>query len=187
MKKLIASVLSASIATFSFVNSSLAADIVSFTDIMPKYYTAFQAGQSVTVQKTFLPRAVAPPARDIAVSNTNSSPALIDLGTQERVPRLVLRDAPVNEVLALLARAAGLNLAYTADRLKVTLDIQDESVQVVFNTVLRITGLQAYREGNTIFINSRLPNDAHNTNRCPKSHSSQVKTKSYLSRVLNKS
>jgi type IV pilus assembly protein PilQ len=129
----------------------------------------------------FLPRAVAPPVGDMAVSNTDSSPALIDLGSKERVPRLVLRDAPVREVLSLLARAAGLNLAYTtatpqqgqpgqpgapapgaagADGPKVTLDIQDESVQDVFNHVLRITGLQANREGRTIFVGPRLPNDA---------------------------
>jgi type IV pilus assembly protein PilQ len=164
-------------------------------------------GQSVTVQKPLVPnpemtidgkpvppgmqgnqvpppsfpRAVAPPVGDIAVSNTDSSPALIDLGSQERVPRLVLRDAPVREVLSLLARAAGLNLAYTtatpqgqqgqpatapgaggADGPKVTLDIQDESVQDVFNHVLRITGLQANREGRTIFVGPRLPNDARN-------------------------
>jgi type IV pilus assembly protein PilQ len=61
----------------------------------------------------FLPRAIAPPVGDIAVSNTDSSPSAIDLDTTERVPRLVLRDAPVREVLALLARAAGLNLAFT--------------------------------------------------------------------------
>lgn len=60
----------------------------------------------------FLPRAVAPPVGDITQSNIDTSPTVIDLGTQERVPRLVLRDAPVREVLSLLARAANLNLAY---------------------------------------------------------------------------
>ncbi|PSM47934.1 type II and III secretion system protein [Chroococcidiopsis sp. CCALA 051] len=175
----------------------------------PTSSTTFKPGQSVTVQKPvfpnpeitvdgkpvppsamrgnqaqppFLPRAVAPPVGDMAISNTDASPALIDLGSQERVPRLVLRDAPVREVLSLLARAAGLNLAYTtatpqgqqgqpaptapgaggAEGPRVTLDIQDESVQDVFNHVLRITGLQANREGRTIFVGPRLPNDARN-------------------------
>ena len=131
-----------------------------------------------------LPRAVAPPVGDIAVSNTDSSAALISLGTNERVPRLVLRDAPVREVLSLLARAAGLNLAYTANTPqgagqqqqqqnqqnagagnegpRISLDIQDESVQDVFNSVLRVSGLQAYREGRTIFVGPRLPNEARN-------------------------
>lgn len=46
------------------------------------------------------PRAVAPPVGDISISNTDSSPTLIDLGTQEKVRRLVLRDASVREVLS---------------------------------------------------------------------------------------
>lgn len=129
-----------------------------------------------------LPRAVAPPVGDIAVSNTDSSPTLIELGSTERVPRLVLRDAPVREVLSLLARAAGLNLAFTTatpqgsggqqqnqqnaaaagEGPKISLDIQDESVQDVFNSVLRVSGLQAYREERTIFVSPRLPNEARN-------------------------
>lgn len=125
-----------------------------------------------------LPRAVAPPVGDIAISNTDSSAAQIDLGTQERVPRLVLREAPVREVLALLARAAGLNLAFSAaptgqpnqnpepnpaggaEGPRISLDIENESVQDVFNYVLRLSGLQANREGRTIFVGSRLPNQA---------------------------
>ncbi|MDP5337386.1 MAG: AMIN domain-containing protein, partial [Nodularia sp. (in: cyanobacteria)] len=49
--------------------------------------------QPVSQAPPFLPRAVAPPVGDISVSNTDASPTTIDLGTQERVPRLVLRDA----------------------------------------------------------------------------------------------
>ncbi|MHC5828044.1 MAG: hypothetical protein ACYT04_72180, partial [Nostoc sp.] len=62
-------------------------------------------GQPLSQGPAFLPRAVAPPVGDIAISNTDASPSSIDLGTQERVPRLVLRDAPVREVLSLLAHA----------------------------------------------------------------------------------
>lgn len=126
----------------------------------------------------FLPRAVAPPVGDIAVSNTDSSPSTINLETTERVPRLVLRDAPVREVLALLARAAGLNLAFTTatppggqqgqtdagvttpEGPRISLDIENESVQDVFNYVLRISGLQANRSGRTIFVGTRLSNEA---------------------------
>ncbi len=141
--------------------------------------------QSAPSAPPTLPRAVAPPVGDIAVSNTDTSPALINLGTNERVPRLVLRDAPVREVLSLLARAAGLNLAYTTatapgggqqqqqqqnqqnagagnEGPRISLDIQDESVQDVFNSVLRVSGLQAYREERTIFVGPRLPNEARN-------------------------
>ena len=137
-------------------------------------------GQPVSQAPPFLPRAVAPPVGDIAISNTDASPNAIDLGTQERVPRLVLRDAPVREVLSLLARAANLNLAYvgkaedgkgsnvissqgagdterkTYDT--VSLDIENEPVQDVFNYVLRLSGLEASRSGRTIFVAPKLPN-----------------------------
>ncbi len=119
----------------------------------------------------FLPRAVAPPVGDIAVSTFDTSFDEIDLGTDVRVPRLVLREAPAREVLSLLARAADLNLAFTDasvaagdgegdDGPTITLDIQDEPVQNVFNYVLRITGLEANRTGRTIFVGPQLPDAA---------------------------
>lgn len=140
--------------------------------------TAAGATQPETSAVPFVPRAVAPPVGDMAVSNTDSSPAPVDLGTNERVPRLVLRDAPAREVLAILARAAHLNLAFMAntpgngqqnqsdpngannDGPKVSLDIENESVQDVFNYVLRISGLQANRNGRTILVGPKLPNEA---------------------------
>ncbi|WP_373529399.1 AMIN domain-containing protein [Nostoc sp.] len=132
-------------------------------------------GQPVSQAPPFLPRAVAPPVGDIAISNSDVSPSSIDLGTQERVPRLVLRDAPVREVLSLLARAAGLNLAYVggeqaagsqqgagataqATSQTISLDIENEPVQDVFNYVLRLSGLEANRSGRTVFVGAKLPN-----------------------------
>jgi len=125
------------------------------------------SGQPVSQAPPFLPRAIAPPVGDIAISNTDASPSSIDLGTQERVPRLVLRDAPVREVLSLLARAAGLNLAYVggeqagaaqATSQTISLDIENEPVQDVFNYVLRLSGLEANRSGRTVFVGAKLPN-----------------------------
>lgn len=115
----------------------------------------------------FLPRAVAPPVGDIAISNINPSVEVIDLSTQEKIPRLVLRDAPVRDVLALLARTAGLNVAYSSGEEKegeqtISLDIENEPVQDVFNYVLRLSGLQANRVGNTIFVGQELPAQARN-------------------------
>lgn len=124
-------------------------------------------------------RAVAPPLGDIAVSTLDTSRDRIDLATTERVPRLVLRDAPVRDVLSLLARAANLNIAYIgeipginaddqasgdegAEEVRISLDIENEPVQDVFNYVLRISGLEANREGRTIFVGPRLPDDARN-------------------------
>ncbi|MEH2317368.1 AMIN domain-containing protein [Nostoc sp.] len=124
-------------------------------------------GQPLSQGPPFLPRAVAPPVGDIAISNTDASPSTIDLGTQERVPRLVLRDAPVREVLSLLSRAAGLNLAYVggeqaaagqATSQTISLDIENEPVQDVFNYVLRLSGLEANRSGRTVFVGAKLPN-----------------------------
>ncbi|GAB4329984.1 MAG: hypothetical protein OHK0047_17120 [Leptolyngbyaceae cyanobacterium] len=131
-----------------------------------------------------LPRAIAPPVGDIATGQIDASPGYIDLGTAERIPRLVLRDASSREVLSLLARSAGLNIVFTADQAgqqqggqqpgqqpgqpsaqdgpKVTLDIVNEPIQNVFNYVLQVTGLEASRRGNTIFVGPRLPNSARN-------------------------
>ncbi len=138
----------------------------------------------------FLPRAVAPPVGDITIAPIDVSPSAIDLGSAERIPRLVLRDAPVREVLSLLARAAGLNLAYSESPSgqagaatgtsrsggpTISLDIENESVQDVFNYVLRLAcvpvaggqaggsqcgSLEATRSGRTIFVGTKLPNAA---------------------------
>jgi type IV pilus assembly protein PilQ len=134
-------------------------------------------------------RAVPPPVGDMTFSSTNTAAAEIDLGSNEIIPRLVLRDAPAREVLSLLGRAAGVNIAYVGDGampgadgaaaptpdaagaagaspagadVKVSLDIENEPVQNVFNYVLRVTGLQASRSGRTIFVGRRLPNAARN-------------------------
>ncbi|NJN04836.1 MAG: hypothetical protein HC816_21520 [Leptolyngbyaceae cyanobacterium RM1_1_2] len=114
---------------------------------------------SLQVVPPFLPRAVAPPVGDISVATIDATPPSIDLGTAERVPRLVLRNAPTRDVLSLLARAAGLNLAFTAegDGPRISLDIEDEPVQNVFNYVLRLSGLEANRVGRTIFAGPDLP------------------------------
>lgn len=126
--------------------------------------------QPITPVPPTLPRAVPPPVGDIAISNINPAPTLIDLGTAVRVPRLVLREAPIREVLALLARSAGLNLAFTGEeaaegeaegaQATISLDLEDEAVQDVFNYVLQLSGFQANRVGRTIFVGARLPQAA---------------------------
>lgn len=123
----------------------------------------------------FLPRAIAPPVGDIAVAEGVPSFSNINLGSNERIPKLLLRDAPAREVLSLLARAAGLNLVFTPaeggsqgaeagspDGPPVSLDIENESVQEVFNHVLRVTGLQANRVGRSIYVGPTLPVSAQN-------------------------
>jgi type IV pilus assembly protein PilQ len=120
---------------------------------------------------------VAPPVGDIAIAEGQIIGNTIDLGSNERIPKLLLRDAPAREVLSLLARAAGLNLIFTpgdgaaggqeqaggaGDGPPVSLDIENESVQDVFNHVLRVTGLQANRVGRSIYVGPRLPDSARN-------------------------
>ncbi|MFK8184838.1 MAG: AMIN domain-containing protein [Phormidesmis sp.] len=126
---------------------------------------------TLTGAPPFLPRASAPPVGDLSVSDIDSTLDEIDLGTAERVPRLVLRDASAREVLSLLARAAGLNLAFTSAEedgaessadVRVSLDIENEPVQNVFNYVLQLSGLEANKVGRTIFVGPRLPNSARN-------------------------
>ncbi|KAB8332126.1 AMIN domain-containing protein [Scytonema tolypothrichoides VB-61278] len=123
-----------------------------------------------------LAKAIAPPVGDIAVSNFDASFSNIDLGTQERVSRLVLREAPVREVLSLLTRAANLNLVFAgketpeeassgqqsttsrSEEPTISLEIKNESVQDVFNYILRLSNLEANRRGRTIFVGTKLPN-----------------------------
>ncbi|MDJ0725009.1 MAG: general secretion pathway protein GspD [Prochloraceae cyanobacterium] len=120
----------------------------------------------------FLPRAIAPPVGDISISNIDTSPSTLNLGTQAVVPRLVLREAPVREVLGLLARAAGLNLVFTSasgsgqqtqtTEQTISLDLENEKVQDVFNSVLLVSGLTANRRGSTIYVGNNLPDSARN-------------------------
>ena len=129
-----------------------------------------------------LPGAVAPPVGDISVSNTDMSYDLINLGSQGNtiIPRLVLRKAPADEVLKVLARYANVNLVSidgegaeganqpnggaAASNVKATisLDIENEPVQQVFNSVLMASGLRASRRGNTIFVGTKLPDETRN-------------------------
>jgi type IV pilus assembly protein PilQ len=127
-----------------------------------------------------LPRAVAPPVGDIAVSNIDTTATTIKLGTPAIVPRLVLRQAPAREVLAVLARYAGMNVVFLDQQaqaqgqqangntplppaeVQVSLDLANEPVEEVFNSVLMISGLRANRRGKTIFVGPDLPNAARN-------------------------
>lgn len=131
-----------------------------------------------------LPRAVAPPVGDMSISNINTRYDLIDLGPagQAMIPRLVLRQAPVREVLLVLARYAGMNIIFTdgnapagatpaptpaapgagTAQSTISLDLENEPVQDVFNSVLMVSGLKANKRGQTIFIGSDLPAQAMN-------------------------
>jgi type IV pilus assembly protein PilQ len=134
-------------------------------------------GQSPNSTPAYRPRAVAPPAGDIAVGGINADVDAIDLGGSSQViPKLLLRNAPVREVLTLLGRSANVNVAFAEGEgssdpatpgaggsgATISLDIENESVQDVFNYVLRLSGMQANKVGNTVFVGKELPGDAQN-------------------------
>jgi len=115
------------------------------------------------------PPVSSPPANKINYSDQNVSPAVVDLGTSVRIERVVLRETSVREVLALLARTADLGIVYTEelsgapqgggsaiDSL-ISLELENESVQDIFNYVLQAKGLRANRVGKTIFVGQTLP------------------------------
>ncbi|MDX1977012.1 MAG: type II and III secretion system protein [Pseudanabaenaceae cyanobacterium bins.68] len=123
-------------------------------------------------------RPVPPPVGDISVSTTNLRPDIVDLGSNAKIAKLVLRGAPAIQVLQLIAREAGGLNVLAADqaggttgqtagatgaavtgvnRIIETVDIENESVQEAFNNILRITGLDANRIGKTVFVATKLP------------------------------
>jgi type IV pilus assembly protein PilQ len=132
----------------------------------------------------FQRRPVPAPVGDISVSNTFLRPDIVDLSSAARVPRLSLKEAPVREVLSIIARTAGLNVAFADDasqqagqppatpgqpgqttgvNSRITLDIENETAQEVFNSVLRLSGLDANRIGRTVFVAAKLPFNLRNT------------------------
>jgi type IV pilus assembly protein PilQ len=120
-------------------------------------------------------RAIAPPVGDISVSSLDATIPVIKLDSNAKVS-IVLKEAPVREVLEMLSRNAGLNLAYagstpTADvnggkavaEPTVSLNLKNEPVENAFNYVLQISGYEANRIGNTIFVGPKLPDSIRGT------------------------
>lgn len=122
-------------------------------------------------------RAIAPPVGDISVSNMDAATPVIKLDSNARVS-IVLKEAPVREVLEMLSRAAGLNLAYAGStaaanpndpagvaskEMTISLNLKNEPVENAFNYVLQISGYEANRVGNTIFAGPKLPDSIRGT------------------------
>jgi len=134
-----------------------------------------------------LPRAVPAPVGDISISNINMNYDVINLGPRGNtlIPRLVLRQSTVKEVPLVLARYAGMNIIFTdgqtnnsqanpgqqapatnatqpAPQTTISLDLEQETVQQVFNAVLMVSGLKANLRGTTVFVGPDLPPQAMN-------------------------
>lgn len=135
----------------------------------------------------FLPRAVAPPVGDMSVS---TSPIVSDriqfLLSDPVIPRLSLRQAPIDEVLRVLGELAQVNVIYdyniesnasstsnapNGDNAqpvipKVTLDITNEKVSSIFNNLLALYRLEAVASPDNprlILISKSLPYSVNNT------------------------
>ncbi len=122
----------------------------------------------------FTPKAIVPPTGDVAVSPLPIAPVRISLGSQERIPTLILKSAPAEDVLSVLAQTAGLNTLFVEapepspttpsnvpkTPVTVSMEIKNESIENVFNYVLQVANLEANRVGNTILIGKNLPNSA---------------------------
>jgi type IV pilus assembly protein PilQ len=147
-------------------------------DIKEKVFTAQDSevnGADASAPES-LTRAAAPPVGDMAVSNINTMPDMVDLGSSATVSNLVFRDAPVREVLSLLAKEANLSVVYAGAKKAdgeqaaegeetgptISLDLENQPVQEVFNSVLLISGLDANRRGNIIYVGEQLPAQARN-------------------------
>ncbi|UFP94688.1 secretin N-terminal domain-containing protein [Gloeobacter morelensis] len=104
-------------------------------------------------------RAVAPPAGDIAGEEIPLGRP-VELGSGERVT-LALKDAPVREVLQILARRAGCNVLFGegVSGQRVSMDVRGETLDDTFNLVLHLHNLKARRTGNTILVGGEM---AHN-------------------------
>ncbi len=67
---------------------------------------------SPSASPPFEQRATAPPVGDMAIAPLDVTPDKIELDSGQIIPKLLLREAPVREVLTLLGRASGLNVAF---------------------------------------------------------------------------
>jgi type IV pilus assembly protein PilQ len=113
----------------------------------------------------FLPRAVAPPVGDMAVSNVNSAFKIIDLGPQgkRQIPRISLENASARATLKELARLLNYGFVFKYENdVPISLETYNTSIEDNFNYILMITGLNASRKGNTIFVGDDLPISARN-------------------------
>ena len=118
-----------------------------------------------------MPRAVAPPVGDISISNIDAAVPQINLGSNK--PFSITGRSTARELLRKLAYEANLNIAYSDNAVgsdgkaiadtTVSADFRNEPIQNVFNYVLQLSGLEANRIGNTIFIGTKLPDSIRET------------------------
>jgi type IV pilus assembly protein PilQ len=118
------------------------------------------------------PRAVPPPVGDISVSNMNGTAPQVNLNSTKLYS--VTANQSAREILRQIAFAANLNVvdtdnvtadgkATTTPDKVISVRFRNEPIQNVFNNVLQLSGLEASRTGNTIFVSMKLPESAKET------------------------
>ncbi len=119
-----------------------------------------------------MPRAIAPPVGDISVSNMNGIVPQVNLNSNKLYS--ITANQSAREILRQIAFEANLNVVdtdnLTADGKPTTtpdkvisVRFRNEPIQNVFNNVLQLSGMEASRTGNTIFVSMKLPESAKET------------------------
>lgn len=86
-------------------------------------------------------------------SNAMTLTGDVHLTDSNQMITLSLRDSDVKQVLRMFADKAGMNIVFhNSVGGKVTLDLVDTPINDAFNLVLSVTGLNYYKQGNTMII-----------------------------------
>ena len=114
-------------------------------------------------------RATAPPVGDMAIGTIAIKGNEVRMPGAGNLERLTLRNAPARDVLMLLGRAGGYNVAFFTKKSAdgessggnpISVDFKDEPIEEAVNLVLTLGGLQAKRQGKTLIVGEKLPSFA---------------------------
>ena len=114
-------------------------------------------------------RATAPPVGDMAIGTIAIKGNEVRMPGAGKLERLTLRNAPARDVLMLLGRAGGYNVAFFSKKSSdgessggnpISVDFKDEPIEEAVNLVLTLGGLQAKRQGKTLIVGEKLPSFA---------------------------
>jgi type IV pilus assembly protein PilQ len=129
------------------------------------------ATPGVGLQTPTMPRAVAPPIGDISVSTIDAAMPQINLDSKKLYSVTATQSA--RELLRQIAFEANLNVVDSDNSVgtdgkpaldkAVSVRFRNEPIQNVFNYVLQLSGLEANRIGNTIFVGAKLPDSVKET------------------------
>ena len=110
---------------------------------------AFTAPSGLAISSGYDYSASSPYTKSSALSLAGAS----TLTDKDDTITLSLRDSDAKQVLRMFADKAGMNIVFhNSVSGKVTLDLVDTPINEAFNLVLQITGLNYYKQGNTMIV-----------------------------------